>query len=59
MKELSLFLNAFVMLTKNKCTNHILAPVFISKLIIMTLLCSEANPRDKLSQSIISFQLFF
>ena len=36
-----------------------LAPVFTSKPIIITLLCPEANPRDKRSQPIISFQLFF
>ena len=36
-----------------------LDPGFISKPIIITLLCPEANPRDKLSLSIISFQLFF
>ena len=36
-----------------------LAPVFTSKPIIITLLCHEANSRDKLLQPIISFQLFF
>ena len=36
-----------------------LALVFTSKPVIITLLCPEANPRDKLSQSIFSFQLFF
>ena len=34
-----------------------LAPVFTSKPIIITLLYPEANPHDKLSQSIIYFQL--
>ena len=34
------------------------APVFVSKLTIIRLLCAEANPRDKLLQHIISFQLF-
>ena len=33
--------------------------VFTSKSIIITLLCLETNPRNKLLQSIISFQLFF
>ena len=36
-----------------------LAPVFTSKRLIITLLCPEANPCDKLSQPIIFFQLFF
>ena len=35
-----------------------LAPVFTRKPIIITLLCPGANPRDKLSQSVMSFQLF-
>ena len=36
-----------------------LVQMFTSKPVVITLLCPEANPRDKLSQSIISFQLFF
>ena len=37
------------------------ATIFSSSIkpIIITLLCPDANPRDKLSQSIISFQLLF
>ena len=46
-----------------KLSNYIeapyLAPMFTSKPIIITLFCPEAKPRDKLSQSIISIQLFF
>ena len=36
-----------------------LAPVFTSKPIIITLFWPEANPCNKVSQSIIPFQLFF
>ena len=36
-----------------------LAPVLKSKPIIIARLCPEADPRDKLSQSTISFQLLF
>ena len=36
-----------------------LDPVFTNKPVIMTLSCSEANPHNKLSQSIFSLQLFF
>ena len=36
-----------------------LAPVLKIKPIIISLLCSNANHRDKLLQSIISYQLFF
>ena len=36
-----------------------LAPLFTSKPIIITQLCPEVNSRDKLSQSVISFQSLF
>ena len=48
--------------TKNKCTTLYWGNIFSSSVYEQTnylkVLCTEANPRDKLSQYIISFHSF-